>query len=319
MEHSKELYEQMWLKMNLSREFEEEVQWLFSKGLVHGTTHLGVGEEATAVGSILALKAQDYVFGAHRGHNQAITKGVNINHMMAEILARATGVCKGKGGSMHIADPDIHYFGADGVLGTSAVMCCGAGISIKKKKEEDRIAVVFFGDGSSNEGAVFEAFNLASVWNLPVLFICVNNTYGMSTPIAKVMKDTDISKRAIPFGMPSKSINGNNVLEVYDTIKEAREYVLSNGPMLVVENTYRISGHSKSDGNLYRTKEEINAWKEKCPIKYFRKFLVDNKLFTDEELDQIAEDAKNQIQEAVEYAKNSPEPSVDDIYEDVYA
>ena len=305
--------------MNLSREFEEEVQWLFSKGLVHGTTHLGVGEEATAVGSILALKAQDYVFGTHRGHNQAITKGVNINHMMAEILARATGVCKGKGGSMHIADPDIHYFGADGVLGTSAVMCCGAGISIKKKKEEDRIAVVFFGDGSSNEGAVFEAFNLASVWNLPVLFICVNNTYGMSTPIAKVMKDTDISKRAIPFGMPSKSINGNNVLEVYDTIKEAREYVLSNGPMLVVENTYRISGHSKSDGNLYRTKEEINAWKEKCPIKYFRKFLVDNKLFTDEELDQIAEDAKNQIQEAVEYAKNSPEPSVDDIYEDVYA
>ena len=319
MEHSKELYEQMWLKMNLSREFEEEVQWLFSKGLVHGTTHLGVGEEATAVGSILALKAQDYVFGTHRGHNQAITKGVNINHMMAEILARATGVCKGKGGSMHIADPDIHYFGADGVLGTSAVMCCGAGISIKKKKEEDRIAVVFFGDGSSNEGAVFEAFNLASVWNLPVLFICVNNTYGMSTPIAKVMKDTDISKRAIPFGMLSKSINGNNVLEVYDTIKEAREYVLSNGPMLVVENTYRISGHSKSDGNLYRTKEEINAWKEKCPIKYFRKFLVDNKLFTDEELDQIAEDAKNQIQEAVEYAKNSPEPSVDDIYEDVYA
>lgn len=319
MEHSKELYEQMWLKMNLSREFEEEVQWLFSKGLVHGTTHLGVGEEATAVGSILALKAQDYVFGTHRGHNQAITKGVNINHMMAEILARATGVCKGKGGSMHIADPDIHYFGADGVLGTSAVMCCGAGISIKKKKEEDRIAAVFFGDGSSNEGAVFEAFNLASIWNLPVLFVCVNNTYGMSTPIAKVMKDTDISKRAIPFGMPSKSINGNNVVEVYDTIKEAREYVLNNGPMLVVENTYRISGHSKSDGNLYRTKEEINAWKGKCPIKYFRKFLIDNKVFTDEELDKIAENAKAQIQEAVEYAKNSPEPSVDDIYEDVYA
>ena len=147
----------------------------------------------------------------------------------------------------------------------------------------------------------------------------MNNTYGMSTPIAKVMKDTDISKRAIPFGMPSKSINGNNVVEVYDTIKEAREYVLNNGPMLVVENTYRISGHSKSDGNLYRTKEEINAWKEKCPIKYFRKFLTDNKVFTDEELDKIAENAKAQIQEAVEYAKNSPEPSVDDIYEDVYA
>lgn len=181
--------------MNLAREFENRVQWLFSMGLVHGTTHLGVGEEATAVGSILALQPQDYVFGTHRGHSQAISKGIDINHMMAEILAKANGVCKGKGGSMHIADPDIHYFGADGILGTSAVMCCGTALKIKKKKEENRISVVFFGDGSSNEGAVFEAFNLASVWNLPVLFICVNNTYGMSTPIAKVMKDTDISKR----------------------------------------------------------------------------------------------------------------------------
>lgn len=193
--YEKKLLKEMWFKMNLAREFENRVQWLFSMGLVHGTTHLGVGEEATAVGSILALQPQDYVFGTHRGHSQAISKGIDINHMMAEILAKANGVCKGKGGSMHIADPDIHYFGADGILGTSAVMCCGTALKIKKKKEENRISVVFFGDGSSNEGAVFEAFNLASVWNLPVLFICVNNTYGMSTPIAKVMKDTDISKR----------------------------------------------------------------------------------------------------------------------------
>ena len=273
-QYKKELLKEMWQKMNLAREFENRVQWLFSMGLVHGTTHLGVGEEATAVGSILALKARDYVFGTHRGHSQAIAKGIDIDHMMAEILAKATGVCKGKGGSMHIADPDIHYFGADGVLGTSAVMCCGTALAIRKKKEEDRISVVFFGDGSSNEGAVFEAFNLASVWNLPVLFVCVNNTYGMSTPIAKVMKDTDIAKRAIPFGMPGESIDGNDVLAVYDTIQKAREYVLKEGPMLVVENTYRISGHSKSDGNLYRTKEEINAWKEKCPIKQFRSYLT---------------------------------------------
>ncbi len=318
-QYKKELLKEMWQKMNLAREFENRVQWLFSMGLVHGTTHLGVGEEATAVGSILALKARDYVFGTHRGHSQAIAKGIDIDHMMAEILAKATGVCKGKGGSMHIADPDIHYFGADGVLGTSAVMCCGTALAIRKKKEEDRISVVFFGDGSSNEGAVFEAFNLASVWNLPVLFVCVNNTYGMSTPIAKVMKDTDIAKRAIPFGMPGESIDGNDVLAVYDTIQKAREYVLKEGPMLVVENTYRISGHSKSDGNLYRTKEEINAWKEKCPIKQFRSYLTSHEIFGEEELDEMVRQAKETLDHAVEFAKSSPEPDVNDIYEDVYA
>ena len=136
--YEKKLLKEMWFKMNLAREFENRVQWLFSMGLVHGTTHLGVGEEATAVGSILALQPQDYVFGTHRGHSQAISKGIDINHMMAEILAKANGVCKGKGGSMHIADPDIHYFGADGILGTSAVMCCGTALKIKKKKEENR-------------------------------------------------------------------------------------------------------------------------------------------------------------------------------------
>ncbi|SFP65345.1 pyruvate dehydrogenase E1 component alpha subunit [Oscillibacter sp. PC13] len=317
---SKELMATLWRNMNLARCFEERVQWLFSKGLVHGTTHLGIGEEATGSGTIAALKPQDYVFGTHRGHGQAIAKGIDVNHMMAEILARSTGVCKGKGGSMHIADPDIHYFGADGILGASAVMCVGTALAIHKRKEQDRISVVFFGDGTSNEGATWEAMNLASIWQLPVLFVCVNNTYGMSTPIADVMRDTDISKRAYPFDMPSKSIDGNNVLEVYKTIAEARAYVSGgNGPMLVVENTYRISGHSKSDGNLYRTKEEIAAWKEKCPIKAFRKYLVENGIFTEVELDAAAQDASDTISAAEAYAKSCPEPSIDDLLSDVYA
>ena len=319
MKYTKELLKDMWMKMNQGRAFEESVQWLFSKGMVHGTTHLGIGEEATGVGSILALKPDDYVFGTHRGHVQAVAKGLDLNAMMAEILSKATGVCKGKGGSMHIADPDRHYFGADGVLGTSAVMATGAALSIKKKKEQDRIAAVFFGDGSSNEGAVFEAFNLASLWSLPVLFICVNNTYGMSTPIAKVMKDTDIAKRAIPFAMPSETIDGNDILLVYDTIKKARQYVAANGPMLIVENTYRISGHSKSDGNLYRTKEEIDSWREKCPIKRFREYLVEQGIFTAEQLDEMTAQAKQDIENAVEYGKCSPEPLVEDVYEDVFA
>lgn len=316
----KERMMQMWRNMNLARCFEERVQWLFSKGLVHGTTHLGIGEEATAAGTIAALKPDDYVFGTHRGHSQAIAKGINVKYMMAEILARSTGVCKGKGGSMHIADPDIHYFGADGVLGASAVMCVGTALAIKKHGEKDRISLVFFGDGTSNEGATWEAMNLAAVWNLPVLFVCVNNTYGMSTPIADAMKDTDISKRAYPFDMPARSIDGNNVLEVYNTILEARAYVAGgSGPMLVVENTYRISGHSKSDGNLYRTKEEINAWKEKCPIKAFRRYLTENGIFSEEELERTAAEAAAEIEAAEEFAKNSPEPALEDLLGDVYA
>ena len=316
----KELMLKMYRNMNLGRRFEEHVQWLFSKGLVHGTTHLGIGEEATAAGSIAALKPRDYVFGTHRGHSQAIAKGIEVKLMMAEILARETGVCKGKGGSMHIADPDIFYFGADGILGASAVMCNGTALAIKKRGEKDRISTVFFGDGTSNEGATWEAMNLASVWNLPTLFICVNNTYGMSTPIADVMKDTDISKRAYPFAMPSVTVDGNKVLEVYQAVKKAREYVAAgNGPMLVVEKTYRISGHSKSDGNLYRTKDEIESWKKKDPIVAFRKLMLENGTATAEELDEIEQYAIRAIDEAEEFAKNSPEPKVEDLLNDVYA
>lgn len=317
---SKELMITMYRNMNLGRKFEEHVQWLFSKGLVHGTTHLGIGEEATSAGTIAALKPQDYVFGTHRGHSQAIAKGIDVKYMMAEILARETGVCKGKGGSMHIADPDIHYFGADGVLGASAVMCNGTALATKKRGEKDRVSVVFFGDGTSNEGATWEAMNLAAVWNLPTLFVCVNNTYGMSTPIADAMKDTDISKRAYPFAMPSRSIDGNDVLQVYRTAREAREYVAGgNGPMLIVENTYRISGHSKSDGNLYRTKEEIESWKKKDPIQAFRGYLISSGAASAEELDAIEKAADKAIDEAEEFARSSPEPRLDDLLNDVYA
>ncbi len=317
--YSKEFLLELLRKMVLGRKFEERVQWLFSQGLVHGTTHLGIGEEATAAGTIAALKEQDYVFGTHRGHAQALCKGIDLNAMMAEILAKETGVCRGKGGSMHIADPEKFYFGADGVLGASAVMAGGVALSVKKKQEKDRIVTVFFGDGTANEGATFEAINLAAVWNLPVLFVCVNNTYGMSTHISKVMKDTDIKKRAIPFGIPGKDVDGNDVLAVYETVKEAREYVLKNGPMLLVEHTYRISGHSKSDGNLYRSKEEIAEWKKKCPILAFREHLIQNEGFAAQELDAVEQAVDQAVEASVEYAKNSPEPTMDNIMDDVYA
>ena len=316
---SRELLIKLWREMNLGRFFEERVQWMFSKALIYGTMHASIGEEATAVGTIAALEPRDYVFGNHRGHTQAIAKGVDPKAMMAELMAKNTGTCKGLGGSMHIADPDVFYYNIDGILGANAVICLGTALASKKRGEEGRVTLVFYGDGCSNEGAVWEAMNLASVWNLPVIFVCVNNTYAMSTPVSTVMRDTDITKRAYPFNMPSWDVDGNNVLDVYHTIQAARAYVAAgNGPALVVQHTYRISGHSKSDGNLYRTKEEINAWKEKCPIKAFRSYLLEHG-FTAEELDALADQALAEIDAAEEYAKQSAEPSADELLTNVYA
>jgi acetoin:2,6-dichlorophenolindophenol oxidoreductase subunit alpha len=316
--YDKTLLTEMYLKLNLGRRFEEKVLESFGLGLVPGTTHLGIGEEATAVGSVLALAPQDMMYATHRGHAQAVAKGIDINAMMAEIFGKATGICHGKGGSMHIADLDKGVLGANGIVAASLPLACGAALTCKKKKP-DTVTLVFFGDGCSNEGAFHESMNLAAVWKLPLLFVCINNTYGMSTHISKVMNDTDIAKRAIPYGMPAVTVDGNDVLAVYEAVCEAREYVAKNGPMLVVENSYRISGHSKSDANLYRTKEEINEWKEKCPIKRMRAYLLENKLFTPEELDMLEQQAIQTINDAVEYAKASPHPQPGDVYKNVYA
>lgn len=308
------------VKMMTVRKFEEKLQWLFAQGLIYGTMHPGIGEEATGIGTTAALLKEDYMLATHRGHGQVIGKGVDINHMMAEILARDTGTNRGKGGSMHIADVDNGILGANGIVAANAPLVCGAALTIKLKKIPNRVAVAFFGDGGSNEGAVHESMNLAAAWNLPVIFVLVNNTYGMSTPLSKVVKDTDLSKRAIPFDMKSYDIDGNDVLEVYRTVKEAREYVVAgNGPVLIVEHTYRTSGHSKSDGNLYRTKEEIAEWKAKNPVIRFTDYLISNGIFEQSDIDQMDAEATDIIDKAVEYAKNSPMPSIEGIEDSVYA
>jgi len=317
--HDKALLQELCEKMMLGRKFEEKVQQLFDQGLVHGTTHLGIGEEATAVGSVLAMKENDQMLATHRGHVQAIARDVDINAMMAEILAKSTGVCKGKGGSMHIADIDKGILGSNGILGSSIPIACGAALTIKLKKEEDKMVLCFFGDGSANLGAVHEGMNLASVWNLPVLFVIVNNCYGMSTPLEKATKDTDLTKRAIPYAMPAAEVDGNDVLAVLDAVKRAREYVVKSGPMLIVENTYRISGHSKSDGNLYRTKDEITEWRKKCPIARLSKYFLENEIFTQAEINAMDEKTTSIISDAVDFGKSSPEPSLDSIMADVYA
>ncbi|MGL4607766.1 MAG: thiamine pyrophosphate-dependent dehydrogenase E1 component subunit alpha [Eubacteriaceae bacterium] len=316
----KDLYLNLLKYMHLARKFEEKVQHYFSLGMIHGTTHLGIGEEGVAAGTCLALKPQDHMYATHRGHCQAVCKGIDINEMMAEIFAKETGVCKGRGGSMHIADRDKGVMGANGILGPALPLACGSAFANVRRGEKDVVTLAFFGDGAANEGAVHEAMNLAAVWNLPVMFILVNNTYGMSTHISKASKDIDLTKRAYPFGMRAVEVDGNDVLAVYQTISEAREYVVAgNGPILVVENTYRTSGHSKSDGNMYRSKEEINAWKKKAPIPRWSKVLLEEGICTQEELEIVDKETTKIINDSVEFALNSPDPKLEDIYVDVYA
>ena len=317
---NKEFLQELMERMMLVHTFEERAFWLFGQGLVHGTMHLSIGEEATGVGTSAALTKDDYMLATHRGHGQALGKGVNVNDMMAEILGRATGTNHGKGGSMHICDFDNGILGANGIVGGNGPIACGAGLSIKMQNIPNRVCAAFFGDGASNEGAILESMNLASVWELPVLFILTDNGYGMSTAKAKATKTVDFGKRADAFGFKAFEGDGNNVLEVYETVKEAREYVMNeHGPVLVVENTYRTSGHSKSDNNKYRSKEEIKYWEDHSPIIRFREFLVENKIFTNEEVDAMQATVDKKIEDAIEYAKAQPQPVVADLEADVYA
>ncbi len=317
---NKEFLQELMVRMMTVNKFEEQAFWLFGQGLVHGTMHLSIGEEATGVGTTAALTKEDYMLATHRGHGQALGKGVDLNSMMAEILARATGTNHGKGGSMHICDFDNGILGANGIVGANGPIACGAALTIKMKKIPNRVCAAFFGDGASNEGAILESMNLAAAWDLPVMFILTNNTYGMSTPLDRVVKNKDLKQRAAAFGFKAYECDGNDVLAVYETVKEAREYVVAgNGPVLVVEHTYRTSGHSKSDGNLYRTKEEIKYWADRNPIIRFRQFLTENGIFTGEEIDAMQASADQAIADAIEYAKAQPQPEVADLEADVYA
>jgi len=316
----KELLTTLMERMMLSRKFEEKIIWLFAQGLVHGTMHPGVGEEGADVAACLALKRDDYMLATHRGHAQAIGKGCDINAMMAEILARETGLNHGRGGSMHIADPDIGVLGANGIVAGNASLVVGAGLTIKKKHIPDRVALAFMGDGASNEGVVHESMNMASVWGLPIIFCLVNNTYGMSTHISRVTKDTDLVKRAIPYAMKSFEADGNDALAAYETCCEAREYAVSHSePVLVVLHTYRTSGHSKSDGNLYRTKEEIEMWKQRNPVERLKNVFLNKKLFTQEEIDAMDARTTKIIEDATEYAKASPQPDVAHVLDNVFS
>lgn len=316
----KELMKTLLRRMQLGRKFEKKILSLFAEKLLHGTMHPGIGEEASGVGACAALEKQDYILATHRSHVQLIGRGIDVRGMMCEIMGRENGTNRGRGGSMHIADASHGILGANGILGAGAPLACGAALAIKMDKKENTVTAVFYGDGASNEGAVHESMNLAAAWKLPVIFILMNNTYGMSTPLERAVNDMDLAKRGIPYGIRTFECDGNDVLSVYETVRSAREYCTGHGePTYVVLHTYRTAGHSKSDVNRYRTQEEIELWKSRDPIVRFEKNLLENNVLSEEEIAAVDRESTGIVDDAVEYAKASPAPDAGQLLDNVWA
>lgn len=306
-------------KMMLIRAFEEQAEKLFMKGLVHGTMHLFIGEEAVAVGAISALEATDYISSTHRGHGHMIAKGGDIKKMFAEFLGKDTGYCHGRGGSMHIADVNLGNLGATGIVATGIPIATGAALALKMQRSKN-IVLSFFGDGAANEGFFFESLNMAAIWKLPIIFLCENNMYAMSASVKRFIPTQNIADRASAFGIPGVVADGMDVIKMYEVTKTAAERARSGGgPTLIEAKTYRFKGHSKSDKELYRTKEEVEEWEKKDPIEKFKKYLLEIGEITKEELDRLEESVKEEIEEGVRFAIESPEPSIDSITKYVYA
>ena len=305
--------------MMLIRLFEEALEEMFSRGLLHGTMHLSIGQEATATGACLALEKEDLITSTHRGHGHCLAKGADPYKMFAELLGREDGYCRGRGGSMHIADLSNGNLGANGIVGGSLTISVGASLSFQIQKKEN-IVLCFFGDGAVNEGSFHEALNLASLWNLPVLFLCENNQYGMSMASSKAVAGESIASRGESYGIKSAQIDGNDVEEVYETVKKFKNEILeTKSPRFIEAVTYRYRGHSKSDRNLYRTSDEINYWKEeKDPIKRFIGKLQEEGV-SEEQLKELDGEVVNLIRTSVKKALDSPLSPETNLEEDSYA
>lgn len=306
--------------MILIRKFEETLKQLYQQGKIHGTMHLCIGQEATAVGACFPLNNEDKITSTHRGHGHSIAKGTDVNKMVAELLGKVTGHCKGKGGSMHIADMTVGNLGANGIVAAGLPLGVGAALT-SKMKELGYVVLCFFGDGATNEGAFHESLNLASIWKLPIIFFCENNLYGMSGSIKEMTNIESIAVRGSSYGIPSETINGNNILEVIKATQDAVERAKQgNGPTLIEAETYRWEGHSRSDARKYRTREEEKEWKKaKDPIEAFKEILISNNVINENEFIELNEKAQNQMKEAVEYAENSDDPSLETLMTDIYA
>jgi TPP-dependent pyruvate/acetoin dehydrogenase alpha subunit len=315
----KEQAENYLLQMYQVRAFEEQAEKSYMAGKIHGTMHLSIGQEASAIGSISTLEKSDYIIGHHRGHGLCIAKGADLNLMMAEFYGKENGYCRGRGGSMHIADVKGGNLGANGVVGGGIPMAVGIGIGLKMKGE-NQVLLAFFGDGAASTGAFHESMILAVLFQVPVVFICENNQYAMSFAANDWTTSKKIAAHGEIYGMNSESNDGNDLLVVKNSVQKAVDLARSGGgPSLIVNDTYRWRGHSKSDRNRYRTPEEIEDWKKKDPILKFRDYCVTEKLLTEKEADQIKETGYADIEAARVFAEASPEPTVETLEEGVYA
>lgn len=305
-------------KMLQIRFFEEQVDQFYMKGEVHGTGHLYIGMEAVAVGTISALKKEDIITSTHRGHGHCIAKDADLKLMMAELLGKVTGYSKGRGGSMHIADMSLGNLGANGIVGGGIPIATGAALALKKMKK-DLVVLCFFGDGATNQGVFHESINIASIWNLPVIYVIENNKYGMGFPVEKAVNIDQLSKRACAYGIEGITIDGNDVLDVYLTTQKLIKKMRNDSIPVILEcMTYRWKGHSKMDAELYRTKEEVAYWKKKCPIIKFKKYLIEEDIIKSIEIENIEKEVRTEITAAVKFAKDSPFPDPEDVLKDVY-
>ena len=313
-----DFYEPLYLtfleKMYLIRRFEQKVYEFAERGLVFGSTHLEIGEEATAVGTLLNIKKQDYIIATHRGHGQELLKGTDASLMMAEMIGKETGICKGRVGSMHVADASVNNLGAQGIIGASFPISIGVGLALNLLGDKERILISFFGDGASNQGNFYESLNMADLWKVPVFFVCVNNQYGMGTAYCKTC-NIEIYKKASFFNIKSDVCDGNDVAAVYEISKKLIDYVRTKRlPALLELKTYRTIGHSAFDKHPYRTKEEIEEWKLKDPIKRVIDIMIQNGTPKDK-IDEVKNKVDKIIQKAADFALNSDYPTYSDTLE----
>ncbi len=299
--------------MWIIRAFEEKVSALYAAREIVGLLHLGIGQEAVAVGVCSLLRSDDYVFGGHRSHGHAIAKGADVNRLLAELAGRASGYCAGKGGSMHIVALDAGFVTATGVVGGTIPLALGAAFAAKEK-QKGQIAAVFFGDGAGQAGPFHESLNIASLWQLPVIFVCENNGYAEFTPLSAHTKVERLAQHAKTYGIPSSTVDGNDLIAVRDAVKKAvAQARAAKGPTFVECLTHRMRGHYEGDPAKYRELSQLAEWKKKDPIARFARALKNKKAITDQELEKIEREARETIEKAAEFALASPWPAPEEV------
>jgi pyruvate dehydrogenase E1 component alpha subunit len=309
-----DLLRRMWL----IRAFEEKVSALYAERQIVGLLHLGIGQEAVAVGALSLLRNDDYVYGGHRSHGHAIAKGADINRLMAEIAGRATGYCGGKGGSMHIVAKECGFITATGVVGGTIPLALGAAFA-SKEKSKGQVAVVIFGDGAGQVGPFHESLNIASLWRLPVIFICENNGYAEFTPLSAHTKVERLAQHAKTYSIPASTVDGNDLFAVRDAVGKAVEKCRAGkGPVFVECLTHRLRGHYEGDPAKYRELSQLAEWKKKDPIARVARALKSKKIITDKELKAVAAQARDQVEKAAQFSLSSPWPTDNDVDTQVY-